>query len=311
MRSSLLLLFVALAAAGGDSRGTEPLPLDPDVGKGMELVAERGFQLEDHFVTTEDGYILHMFRIPQPGAAPVLLQHGLLDSSFTWVNNFRNESLAYILSDAGYDVWLGNNRGNFYSANHTTLAVEDNQFWAFTYDEMAKYDLPGMVRYIQRTTGQSNLGYVGHSEGTIQAFAGLTFPENADVAASVSFFGALAPVAYVSNMKSKLARAFADARVCEILALLGDRNLLDGDVLNVVAPELCRHGPHLCSAALVPIVGPSLHYNTSRLQVYVSKTPAGTSMRNMMHWGQVRRARESERGLVHLVENDCVSPRTP
>ncbi|KAE8915587.1 hypothetical protein PR003_g5719 [Phytophthora rubi] len=34
----------------------------------------------------------------------LLLQLGLLDSSFIFVSNFRNHSLAYVLADAGFDV---------------------------------------------------------------------------------------------------------------------------------------------------------------------------------------------------------------
>lgn len=48
--------------------------------------------MEEHFVTTADGYILGMHRIPSSPRAPrgvrraaVYLQHGLLDSSATWV----------------------------------------------------------------------------------------------------------------------------------------------------------------------------------------------------------------------------------
>lgn len=54
---------------------------DPDVGKSMvEIVKSKGYKIESHSVTTEDGYILGMFRIPprSPGAPVVLLQHGLL-----------------------------------------------------------------------------------------------------------------------------------------------------------------------------------------------------------------------------------------
>lgn len=37
-------------------------------------------------MTTEDGYILTLYRIPGPkGAQPVLIQHGLLSSSADWV----------------------------------------------------------------------------------------------------------------------------------------------------------------------------------------------------------------------------------
>ena len=38
----------------------------------------------------------------------VLLQHGLLESSYTWVVNGPELSLAFCLVDAGFDVWMGN-----------------------------------------------------------------------------------------------------------------------------------------------------------------------------------------------------------
>lgn len=36
-------------------------------------------------MVTKDGYILEMHRIPKKGAQPVLLMHGILDTSATWV----------------------------------------------------------------------------------------------------------------------------------------------------------------------------------------------------------------------------------
>lgn len=41
-----------------------------------------------------------------------------------------------------------------------------------------------------------------------------------------------------------------------------------------------------CDAFLMTICGPTLQINASRIQVYVSNTPAGTSVQNMDHWMQ-------------------------
>ena len=41
---------------------------------------------------------------------------------------------AYILANAGYDIWLGNARGNSYSRAHVKLNPDtDREFWDFRY----------------------------------------------------------------------------------------------------------------------------------------------------------------------------------
>mgnify|MGYP005991887197 CR=1 FL=1 len=207
------------------------VPPDQDVGKSMtEIVASRGYTIETHNVTTADGYILTMFRIPSNKntqrtsselGPPVILQHGLLDSSYTWVANFEDESLGYILSDQGFDVWFGNNRGNRYGRNHVSKNPDDKTsgFWDFTWDDMASFDAPAMINYVTDKTGYPSIGWVGHSEGTIQMFAaGTSLETNTNdyfqkAIKSLNIFVALAPVAYVDNLKTRLLVALAQTQL--------------------------------------------------------------------------------------------------
>ncbi len=94
----------------------------------------------DLTVTTSDGFILSLQHIPhglkgnndnnnREIKPVVFLQHGLLDSSATWVMNSAQESLPFILADQGFDVWMGNNRGNFYSNTNTKYNPDQSEFW--------------------------------------------------------------------------------------------------------------------------------------------------------------------------------------
>ncbi len=104
-------------------------------------------------------YKIINFRIPRgkgskraPGP-PVLLLHGISLSSTCWVVNQPDESLAFILADLGYDVWMSNTRGNTFSNQHTTLPNRDSRYWAFSADEMALVDLPVVTDYMLQVTG--------------------------------------------------------------------------------------------------------------------------------------------------------------
>ncbi len=85
---------------------------------------------------------------------------------------------------------------------------------SFSWDEMAKYDLPAMVDFILNTTGHKQISYVGHSQGTTIAFAGLSISK--DLQSKINLFVALAPVANASHMTSAL-RLLAPPQICDPL----------------------------------------------------------------------------------------------
>ena len=54
----------------------------------VPLPSPTGYPLEVHTVTTADGVVLQMERIPRPGCARVaFFLHGILDTSLTWVSS--------------------------------------------------------------------------------------------------------------------------------------------------------------------------------------------------------------------------------
>lgn len=64
------------------------------------------------------------------------LQHGLLDSSFNFIANEPDKAPGLVLADEGYDVWLGNSRGNHFSLNHESLDWNGSTakaFWNFSW----------------------------------------------------------------------------------------------------------------------------------------------------------------------------------
>lgn len=83
------------------------------------------------------------------------MQHGLLDSSWSWfINNDKKSTLPYILAEQGYDVWLANNRGNKYCIGHQKYqSVDYNlQYWDCSFDDLAKYDFKAIVLYVKNIT---------------------------------------------------------------------------------------------------------------------------------------------------------------
>ena len=109
------------------------------------------YPIQKHQVITEDGYILGVFRIQKKattirgGLKPILLLHGLMDSSDTFIVNEESKAPAFVLANAEYDVWLGNSRGNKHSRRHVSLNPDKGkQFWMLTFEEMGNMGMPAI-----------------------------------------------------------------------------------------------------------------------------------------------------------------------
>ncbi|XP_043268017.1 lipase 3-like [Venturia canescens] len=270
----------------------EKIPeINPDVDSStLDMIERAGYPAEAHMITTVDGYILEVHRIRgEPGSTPVLLQHGLLSSSADWVITGKSKALAYLLADRGYDVWLGNARGNTYSRAHKTLSTTDSKFWDFSWNEMGLYDLPAVIEYITNLKNDS-LVYVGHSMGTTMFY--VMASKRPDIADRVRLMIALAPVAYLSHLKSpvKIIAPFADD-IKLIAHFLGADEFLPQ---NILLKFLARYGceidtleEKICANSMFVICGfDKAQFNETLMPVILSHSPAGTSTKTLVHYGQ-------------------------
>ncbi|XP_041317094.1 lysosomal acid lipase/cholesteryl ester hydrolase-like [Pyrgilauda ruficollis] len=261
-----------------------------------EIIRYHGFPSEEYEVPTEDGYILGVFRIPSgrnsqnTGKKPaVLLHHGILSDSIHWIANLPNNSLGFILADAGYDVWLGNSRGDTWSLKHKTLKPCQKEFWQFSFDEIGKYDIPAELNFIMNKTGQKDVYYIGHSEGSAAGYIALsTYP---DLTQKIKAIFALAPVTTITHSTSPLVMI---TRLPEILIrlLLGCKGALQQNVLmEVLATRFCACQGKVCGNIFCYLVGGMIqNMNTSRTDSYSGHYPAGTSVQNIIHWQQIKHA---------------------
>lgn len=150
----------------------------------QEMCLLFGYDVESHIIKTRDNYLLTAQRLVKvddvcerrrSNGKVVYFHHGLLQDSEIWVTMIDKDSnLPFILYDLGYDVWLGNNRGNKYSQKHLFFRIDSDDFWDFSIDEFALFDIPSTIDYILEVSGKPSLVYIGFSQGSAQAFASIS-----------------------------------------------------------------------------------------------------------------------------------------
>ncbi|KAJ8928191.1 hypothetical protein NQ314_019254 [Rhamnusium bicolor] len=258
-----------------------------------QIIKRHGYPSEAHVVETDDGYLLKLHRIPgsqsgKRGDQPVFLQHGLLGSSADWILN-GNNSLGFFLADQGYDVWLGNSRGNTYSRGHVSLPIWSTQYWNFSWHEMGTLDLPSALYYVSNTTGKlGDIIYIGHSMGTTEFFVlSSVLPQ---IAKNVKLMIALAPAAYTTHIRSPIRYLAPFVSDLEWLAMhLGINELLPNNkIFRFLAYECEKHNSKkICENLLFVLCGFNRdEFNIEIIPTVVSHDPAGTSTKTALHYAQ-------------------------
>ncbi|KEF60560.1 lysosomal acid lipase/cholesteryl ester hydrolase [Exophiala aquamarina CBS 119918] len=270
-----------------------------------ELCGLFGYYAEEHIVQTGDGYLLGVHRLPfrkgeeqngtRVNAGPdsirkpvVYLHHGLLMNSEVWVCITEEERcLPFTLASQGYDVWLGNNRGNKYSKKSTQFSPTSARFWNFSMDEFAFHDIPDTIDYILNTTSQASLSYIGFSQGTAQAFATLSIHPGLND--KVNLFVALAPAMSPAGLSNGIVDSLVKASPDVLFLAFGRKSILSSATMwqSILYPPIFVRLIDMSLSFLFAWYGRNISVQ-QKLAAY-PHLYSFTSTKSVVHWFQIIR----------------------
>eukprot|EP00271_Cylindrocystis_brebissonii_P008026 TRINITY_DN2203_c0_g1_i5.p1 TRINITY_DN2203_c0_g1~~TRINITY_DN2203_c0_g1_i5.p1 ORF type:complete len:405 (+),score=70.98 TRINITY_DN2203_c0_g1_i5:169-1383(+) len=251
------------------------------------LVVPYGYPCEDHHVTTDDGFTLLLNRIrygrSQGGdrggyvRPAILLQHGLMVGSESWLLSGPGEALGFVLADAGFDVWLGNARGSRWNLDHVTLAKTDKAYWDWTFEEMAEFDLPAMLETVCENTGQPRVLVAAHSQRISAALL-------------------LCPIAFLGHVASRPCKAAAEIFLDKVVGKIGFKEFNFNSALGAaLVNAACIRANVNCAHIVEAFSGPNCCVNATAVKAYLEWIPSPTSVRNLAHLAQLIRSGKWQR----------------
>ena len=266
------------------------------------FIAKLGLNLEEIEVLTEDRYINTVWRLASQdplnrNGKSAILQHGLLDGGFTWLI-LEQDSLAKKLCDEGYTLYLPYMRGSQFSRSHLDYDSSLNSdYWDFSFDQMAEYDLPAVVDYIKQRDNVEKIYYIGHSQGTLIFFlAYMNDPEFLEK--NIKKFVALGTVPNVNNAPHFLIKLFEKSNILDLIPV---KNFLcfPKEIGQILVPFCTSKAKYLCNAILSLSFGGiedtrRIDYERLGKNIYLYE-PGGTSLRNMKHWIQIYKAKRVQK----------------
>ncbi|CAD7078759.1 unnamed protein product [Hermetia illucens] len=190
----------------------------------------------------------------------------------------------YLLWDLGYDVWLGNARGNRYSKKHKSLNPKEKDFWQFSWHEIGIYDLPAMIDYILNATEYQKLFYAGHSQGTTSFF--VMCSRRPEFNKKIILMQALAPVAFMTHIKTPYARIFNRFRE-NALRTIGEFEMLPQGKM----ASMCVSSENLENVMInmfFNMVGKNeKEFNRTMWPAMCYHLPAGAATNQVVHYSQL------------------------
>lgn len=223
------------------------------------IISQAGYSSDTHNVETEDGFILTLHRLKGKQGESVLLMHGFMQSASVWVYDGPGKSLAFMLKDAGYDVWMLSARGTALSSQHKSLTPNEEKFWDFSFHEIGYYDLPAAIDFILANTSQQQIHYVGHSQGGTVYTVFLAMRPEYNIKIQSSYL--LAPATYMANVQGLFSFPLTlgykyRLEIYELMRKVGINGIIlrHPFITNFIA-TLCQINSYICEPVLNIILG--------------------------------------------------------
>ncbi|CAH0556004.1 unnamed protein product [Brassicogethes aeneus] len=263
---------------------------DPDVDATIpEIINNYGFKSESYNVTTLDGYIIEIFRIPSKlneisnkTKTPLILFHGMARDARSWLI-LGEDSPAIYYAKKGYDVWLANRRGTEYSS-HIKYSRNDKEFWNFSFHEMGTIDVPTVVEKVAEVSKQpGNIIFVGHSMGTTSNFVYCS-TNSTHCGKNLKGIISLAPVAKLSRNRIPFSH-FLAIFTEEIKSYLNSLGIYRLEIDSMFRKCLKVPLTFICSVAIKFFTGSYIFPTKMPLLFTQGNTPV--SVKVLAHYGQI------------------------
>ena len=197
-----------------------------------------------------------------------------------------NISFPYTMAKEGYDVWVGNNRGNRFTNNNG-----QEGFWDYVFDHLAKYDITAIVNSVLSHSSSESLVFVGHSQGSLQLLSALS--EGYIEESKIKSYIGLGPILSIYNNKSSFViQMITKIPLIEFLLKLGFKSAL-------VLPQWSSRltGVLMCNSKMAaefamwvvnifcgfPKTNKLTHRQLARV---IANEPGGCALTNILQWKQ-------------------------